>query len=314
MFLGSNAAAFLRETRSVQFPGDGEIVAITAEGARFVNLDGDPVEHEIIELDWDDEGAEKAGFETFMLKEIFEQPEAVAETIGDRVRHGTLVLEGLDMSGKDVKELRRIVLVACGTAYHACVVGRYVIEEWARVPVEFDIASEWVYRNPVINERDLVIGITQSGETRDTIEALKLAREKGARTVAITNMMGSQVTREVDSVLYTRAGLEMGVAASKTFTAQVALLYLVALKLAQIRETLPPARSSSFSTTSTSSRARSSPSSRPTTRSRRSRAATTTRTSSSTSAATSACPSPSRERSSSRRSRTSRPRRTRPAR
>ena len=144
------------------------------------------------------------------------------------------------MTGQDVKDLRRIVLLACGTAYHACVVGRYVIEEWARVPVEFDIASEWVYRNPVINEHDLVIGITQSGETRDTIEALKLAKENGARTVAITNMMGSQVTREVDSVLYTRAGLEMGVAASKTFTAQVALLYLVALKLAQIRETLPP--------------------------------------------------------------------------
>ena len=240
MFLGSNAAAFLRETRTVQFPGDGEIVAVTPEGARFLTLEGDPVEHETLELDWDDEGAEKGGYETFMLKEIFEQPDAVADTIGDRVRHGTLVLEGLDMSGPDVKELRRIVLVACGTAYHACVVGRYVIEEWARVPVEFDIASEWVYRNPVINERDLVIGITQSGETRDTIEALKLARKKGARTVAITNMMGSQVTREVDSVLYTRAGLETGVAASKTFTAQVALLYLVALKLAQIRETLPP--------------------------------------------------------------------------
>ena len=240
MFLASNAAAFLRETRTVQFPSDGEIVALRAEGATFQRADGSAVEHEISELDWDDEGAEKAGFETFMLKEIYEQPEAVAETIGDRVRHGTLVLEGLNMSGQDVKELRRIVLLAAGTAYHACVVGRYVIEEWARVPVEFDIASEWIYRNPVINERDLVIGITQSGETRDTIEALKLARERGARTVAITNMMGSQVTREVDSVLYTRAGIEMGVAASKTFTAQVALLYLVALKLAQIRETLPP--------------------------------------------------------------------------
>ncbi len=239
MFLASNAAAFLRETRTVQFPGDGEIVAVRPEGAVFQRADGERVAHETVELDWDDEGAEKGGYETFMLKEIFEQPDAVAETIGDRVRHGTLVLEGLNMSGQDVKDLRRIVLVACGTAYHACVVGRYVIEEWARVPVEFDIASEWIYRNPVITENDLVIGITQSGETRDTIEALKLAREKGARTVAITNMMGSQVTREVDSVLYTRAGLEMGVAASKTFTAQVALLYLVALKLAQIRETLP---------------------------------------------------------------------------
>jgi glutamine---fructose-6-phosphate transaminase (isomerizing) len=240
MFLASNAAAFLRETRIVQFPGDGEIVTVTSDGASFQLVDGSPVTHDSMELDWDDEGAEKAGFETFMLKEINEQPEAVAETIGDRVRHGTLVLEGLGLTDEEVKDLRRIVLVACGTAYHACVVGRYVIEEWARVPVEFDIASEWIYRNPVISEHDLVIGITQSGETRDTIEALKLAREKGARTVAITNMMGSQVTREVDSVLYTRAGLEMGVAASKTFTAQVALLYLVALKLSQLRETLPP--------------------------------------------------------------------------
>jgi glutamine---fructose-6-phosphate transaminase (isomerizing) len=240
MFLASNAAAFLRETRTVQFPSDGEIVAIRPEGAMFQSSDGTPVDHELTELDWDDEGAEKGGFETFMLKEIYEQPEAVAETIGDRVRHRSLVLEGLGMTDDELRDLRRIVLLACGTAYHACVVGRYVIEEWARVPVEFDIASEWVYRNPVINEHDLVIGITQSGETRDTIEALKLARDRGARTVAITNMMGSQVTREVDSVLYTRAGLEMGVAASKTFTAQVALLYLVALKLAQIRETLPP--------------------------------------------------------------------------
>jgi glucosamine--fructose-6-phosphate aminotransferase (isomerizing) len=239
-FLASNAAAFLRETRQVQFPGDGEIVSVTPEAISYWSADGTPVEHETVELDWDDEGAEKAGYETFMLKEIYEQPDAVAETIGDRVRHGTLVLEGLGMSDEELNGLRRIVLLACGTAYHACVVGRYVIEEWARVPVEFDIASEWIYRNPVINERDLVIGITQSGETRDTIEAVKLAREKGARTVAITNMMGSQITREVDSVLYTRAGLEMAVASSKTFTAQVALIYLVALKLAQVRETLPP--------------------------------------------------------------------------
>jgi glucosamine--fructose-6-phosphate aminotransferase (isomerizing) len=238
-FLASNAAAFLRETRKVQFPGDREIVVVTPEGVAFLDADGAPVEHDTVELDWDDEGAAKGGYETFMLKEIYEQPDAVAETIGDRVRHGKLVLEGLGMNDEEIKDLRRIVLLACGTAYHACVVGRYVIEEWARVPVEFDIASEWIYRNPVINKRDLVIGITQSGETRDTIEALKLARECGARTVAITNMMGSQVTREVDSVLYTRAGLEMGVAASKTFTAQVALLYLVALKLAQIRKTLP---------------------------------------------------------------------------
>ncbi|MFL5924167.1 MAG: isomerizing glutamine--fructose-6-phosphate transaminase, partial [Gaiellaceae bacterium] len=139
----------------------------------------------------------------------------------------------------ELRALRRIVLVACGTAYHAGVVGRYAIEEWARIPSEPDIASEWIYRNPVIGPDTLVIGISQSGETRDTVRALELAREHGARTVAITNMVGSQITRTADSVLYTRTGLEVGVAASKTFTAQVALLYLIGLKLAQVRETLP---------------------------------------------------------------------------
>ena len=242
MFLGSNAAAFLRETKRVMFPEDGEIVAITPEGATFVRADDGQVEHDALELDWDDESAEKAGYETFMLKEIYEQPDAIRETIGDRVRHGRLVLEGLGLEDEDLKTLRRIVILACGTAYHAGVVGRYVIEEWARVPVEPDIASEWLYRNPVIDPDTLVIGISQSGETRDTVHAMKLAREKGAHTVAITNMMGSQITREVDSTLFTRCGLEVGVAASKTFTAQVALLYLIALKMAQVRRTLPAAQ------------------------------------------------------------------------
>ncbi len=240
MFLASNAAAFLRETRDVQFPQDGDVVSLTAGGPRFVcAADGSAVEHELVELDWDDESAEKAGFETFMLKEIYEQPDAVAETIGDRVRHGRLELEGLGMSDDVLRVLRRIVILSAGTSYHAAVAGRYAIEEWARVPVEHDIASEWIYRNPVLDTSTLVVGISQSGETRDTIEAMKLAREMGAHTVAITNMMGSQITREVDSVLYTRAGLEVSVAASKTFTAQLSLLFLVALKLAQVRETMP---------------------------------------------------------------------------
>ena len=240
MFLASNAVAFLRETRRVFFPDDRDVVVITADGVRFLDSTGAPVEHDVIELDWDDEGAEKGGYETFMLKEIYEQPEAVAETIGDRVRHGRLELEGLGLCDDELRDLRRIVILACGTAYHAGVAGRYVLEEWGRVPVEPDIASEWIYRNPVIGPDTLVIGISQSGETRDTIGAMKLARERGAHTVAITNMMGSHITREVDSSLYTRCGLEVGVAASKTFTSQVALLYLIALKLAQVRETLPP--------------------------------------------------------------------------
>ena len=239
-FLASNAAAFLAETRQVVFPDDGDIVAITPDDVRFVRVDGETVDHVAVELDWDDESAEKGGYETFMLKEIYEQPEAVAETIGDRARHGKLVLEGLGMTDEQLRRLKRVVILACGTAYHAGVVGRYVIEEWARVPVEPDIASEWIYRNPVIDEDTLVIGISQSGETRDTVGAMRLAKEKGAHTVAITNMMSSHITREVDSVLYTRCGLEVGVAASKTFTAQVALLYLIGLKLAEIRGTLPP--------------------------------------------------------------------------
>jgi glucosamine--fructose-6-phosphate aminotransferase (isomerizing) len=239
MFLASASTAFLRETRRIQLIEDGEIVSITPDGATFTSVEDGRVEREVIEVEWDDEAAEKSGYETFMLKEIYEQPEGVRETIGDRVRHGKLVLESLGLTDKEVRNLRRIVILACGTSYHAAVVGRYVIEEWARIPVEPDIASEWRYRNPVLSKDTLVIGISQSGETADVLAAMRLAREKGARTVAITNMMGSQITREVDSVIYTRTGLEVGVAASKTFTAQVALISLIALKLAQFKKTLP---------------------------------------------------------------------------
>jgi len=240
MFLASAAVAFLGETRKIQLIDDGEIVAITPEGASFVDVENGEIVRETIEVDWDDEAAEKSGYETFMLKEIYEQPDAVKETLGDRVRHGHLVLESLGLSDQELQNLRRIVIPACGTAYHSGVVGRYIIEEWARIPVEPDIASEWRYRNPVLSRDTLVIGISQSGETADTLAAMRLAGERNARTLAITNMMGSQITREVDSTLFTRCGLEVGVAASKTFTAQVALLSLVALKLAEVRKTLPP--------------------------------------------------------------------------
>ncbi len=240
MFLASMAAAFISETRRIQLIEDGEVVSITEAGARFLDVENGEVERETVEVDWDLEAAEKSGFETFMLKEIYDQPEAVAETLGDRVRHGKLVLESLGMTETELCNLRRIVIVAAGTSYHAGVVGRYMIEEWARLPVEPDIASEWIYRNPVLSKDTLVIGISQSGESRDTINAIKLAGELGARTLAITNLMGSQITREAGAVLYTRCGLEVGVAASKTFTAQVALLALIGLKLAQVRKTLEP--------------------------------------------------------------------------
>jgi glucosamine--fructose-6-phosphate aminotransferase (isomerizing) len=239
-FVASNVAAFLRETKRVQYPLDGQIVDLQPQGVRYVDAaDGKEVEVAEDEIDWDDDVAERRGYETFMLKEIYEQPDAIRETIGERVRHGRLVRDGLGVSEDELRELRRIVIVACGTAYHAGVVGRYVIEEWGRVPVEPDIASEWIYRNPVLDEDTLVIGISQSGETADTIHAMQLARKLGARTVAITNQMGSQITREVDSVLYTRCGIEVGVAASKTFSSQLALMYLIGLELARARETLP---------------------------------------------------------------------------
>jgi glucosamine--fructose-6-phosphate aminotransferase (isomerizing) len=240
MFLASSIAAFLRDTRRVQLIEDGEVVAITKDGASFYSVEDGPREREPFEVDWDDEAAEKHGYETFMLKEIYEQPQAVADTIGERIRGGRLELEEIGLTDLEIQNLRRMVVLATGTAYHAGVVGRYVIEEWARLPCEPDIASEWRYRNPVLTKDTLVVGISQSGETRDTIHALRLARESGARTIAITNMMGTQITQEVERVLYTRAGIEMAVAATKTFTAQVTLLYLLAVKLAEVRNTLPP--------------------------------------------------------------------------
>jgi glutamine---fructose-6-phosphate transaminase (isomerizing) len=240
MFLASMVAAFIGETRSIQLIEDGEVVSITPDGSRFVSVEHGELEREVVEVDWDIEAAEKSGYETFMLKEIYEQPDAVAETLGDRIRHGELVLESLGMTETELQNLRRIVIVAAGTSYHAGVVGRYMIEEWARVPVEPDIASEWIYRNPVLSKDTLVLGISQSGESRDTVNAIKLAKDLGARTLAMTNLMGSQITREAEAVIYTRCGLEVGVAASKTFTAQVALLALIGLKLAQVRGTMPP--------------------------------------------------------------------------
>jgi glucosamine--fructose-6-phosphate aminotransferase (isomerizing) len=240
-FFGSNASAFLSETRTVQYVDDDQIVVLTPAGAAFSDVDGTRVGQETLVLDWDDESAHKNGYETYMLKEIYEQPDAAAETIGDRVRGGRLELQGLQLTADELRDLRRIVIVAAGTAYHAGVVARYVIEEWARIPVEPDIASEWLYRRPILDPRTLVVGITQSGETRDTISAMQLARAQGAHTLAITNMMGSQITREVDSVLCTRAGLEVSVASTKAFTAQLVLFYLLTLKLAELRGTLPKA-------------------------------------------------------------------------
>jgi len=240
-FIGSAIPAFLRETRRVQYINNGEIVTLHADGVEFVNADGQSLEREIVEIDWDADTAEKQGYETFMLKEIHEQADAVAETIGERGARDVGIDLGEGLGRIDdalLRKLRRVVIVACGTSYHAGLMGRYAIEEWGRVPVEVEIASEYRYRNPVLGPDELVIGISQSGETADTLAAMRIARERGAIVLAVTNIMGSQATREADGVLYTRAGLEMGVAATKTFLTQVVVMYLLALRLAELRGTL----------------------------------------------------------------------------
>ena len=242
-FLASAIPAFLADTRTAMPIENGEIVEIEAGAVRVTDTDGNPIERETEEVTWDADAAEKGGYETFMLKEIHEQADAVAETITDRLP-GT---DGVDLSDVNISDeflrgVRRIVIVACGTSYHAGLVGRYAIEEWARVPVEVDVASEYRYRNPVVGPEDLVIGMTQSGETADTLAAMRLAREAGATVLAITNIMGSQATRDADAVLYIRAGMEISVAATKTFVAQVAAMYLLGLRIAELRGTLPPER------------------------------------------------------------------------
>jgi glutamine---fructose-6-phosphate transaminase (isomerizing) len=242
-FLASAIPAFLADTRTAMPIENNEIVEIDREGVRITDPAGTPIERSPEEVTWDADAAEKGGFETFMLKEIHEQADAVAETVTDRLPEDDGVdLSDVELSDDFLREVRRIVIVACGTSYHAGLVGRYAIEEWSRVPVEMDIASEYRYRNPVVGPGDLVVGITQSGETADTLAAMRLAREAGATVLAITNIMGSQATRDADAVLFTRAGLEIGVAATKTFLAQVAAVYLLGLRIAELRESLPQSR------------------------------------------------------------------------
>jgi glucosamine--fructose-6-phosphate aminotransferase (isomerizing) len=241
-FIASAIPAFLRETRHVQYIDNDEIVVVRPEGVEFFSAAGQALPRDIVEIDWDAETAEKQGYETFMLKEIHEQADAVAETIGERAARN----DGIDLGDLGtiddelLRNVSRIVMVACGTSYHAGLIGRYAIEEWSRVPVDVEIASEYRYRNPVVGAGDLVIGISQSGETADTLAAMRTARQRGATVLALTNIMGSQATREADGVLYTRAGLEIGVAATKTFVSQVAACYLLALRLAELRGTLEP--------------------------------------------------------------------------
>ncbi len=243
-FVASAIPAFLAETRRALGIKNDEIVTIHEGDVTVMDSAGNAVEgREPFEVTWDEDAAEKGGYDTFMLKEIHEQPDAVAETITDRLPS----LDGVDLSDVDLdddflKGIDRIVIVACGTSYHSGLVGRYAIEQWARVPVEMDIASEYRYRDPVQRPNDLVIGITQSGETADTLAAMRLAKEGGSKVLAICNVMGSQATRDADAVLFTRSGIEISVAATKTFVSQVAAMYLLGLRLAELRGTMEPER------------------------------------------------------------------------
>jgi glucosamine--fructose-6-phosphate aminotransferase (isomerizing) len=236
MFFASAIPAFLAHTRTMVVLEDGDVATIRAGGAEFCDVSGNALVREQSIVPWDEDAAEKGGYETFMLKEIHEQPDALHDTLAGRLLpDGTVDLGEVGIGDEMLRRLRRVFIVACGTSYHAGLIVSYAIEQLARVPVQIDVASEFRYRQPVFSPETLVIGITQSGETADTLAAMRLARQAGSPVLAVTNVMGSQASRDADYVLYTRAGLEIGVAATKTHTAQVAAMLLLALRLAWAR-------------------------------------------------------------------------------
>jgi glucosamine--fructose-6-phosphate aminotransferase (isomerizing) len=241
-YLASDVPAILDRATSFYAVNDDEIVRLGREGFRAIDLEGVPVRLHQLSIDWDLETAQKGGHEDFMTKEINEQPEAIRATLLDRRRRdGTITFDELRISDEELREVNRVVIVAAGTSHHAAQVAKYAIERWARLSVEVDISSEYRYRSPIVEVGTLVIGVSQSGETIDTIQAIREAKRRGARVVGVSNIVGSSLARESDAVIYTRAGLEVSVASTKAFVAQVAALELLALRLAQLRDTLPPA-------------------------------------------------------------------------
>ncbi|MEV3679466.1 glutamine--fructose-6-phosphate transaminase (isomerizing) [Paenibacillus larvae] len=233
-FIGSDIPAILEYTRNVYILNDGEMAVLTRDGVELRTIEGNFISREMFHVDWDLITAEKAGYEHFMLKEIYDQPKAYRDTMGSRIADGDKInLEQVSMSKEDIKNIDRIHIVACGTAYHAGLVGKYVIENLARIPVEVDVASEYRYRTPIITDKTLVIGVSQSGETADTLAALREAKRCGARILAITNVVGSSVAREADDLILTWAGPEIAVASTKAYTTMLISFYLLGLHLAQ---------------------------------------------------------------------------------
>jgi glutamine---fructose-6-phosphate transaminase (isomerizing) len=241
MFIGSDVAAFIEYTREAVELGQDQAVVITADGYRVTDFSGNDVDgYRSFHIDWDLSAAEKGGYEYFMLKEIAEQPAAVCDTLLGHFVDGRIVLDEQRLSDQELREIDKVFVVACGTAYHSGLLAKYAIEHWTRLPVEVELASEFRYRDPVLDRSTLVVAISQSGETADTLEAVRHAKKQKAKVLAICNTNGSQIPRESDAVLYTRAGPEIGVAATKTFLAQIAANYLVGLALAQARGTKYP--------------------------------------------------------------------------
>jgi glucosamine--fructose-6-phosphate aminotransferase (isomerizing) len=242
-FIGSDIPAILEHTRNIFILNDGEMALITSDSVELMTLEGNFISREIFHVDWDIVTAEKAGFAHFMLKEIYEQPKAYQDTMGSRIDPSgeKIVMPEVKMTSSDLRNIQRIHIVACGTAYHAGLIGKSVIEQLARIPVETDVASEYRYRNPIIDERTLVIAVSQSGETADTLAAIREAKRCGARVVAITNVVGSSVAREADDVIATWAGPEIAVASTKAYTSQLIAFYLFGLYLAQSLGTQQPA-------------------------------------------------------------------------
>lgn len=237
MFLGSDVAAFIDRTKNAVELGQDNAVVITPDSYDIYDFDGNPVEGKPFTIDWDLDAARKDGFDSFMMKEIHEQPAAVRDTLAGHFDGRRIVLDEQRLSDEDLRGVEKVFVVACGSAYHSGLLAKYAIEHWVRLPVEIEVASEFRYRDPVLDQRTLVVAVSQSGETADTLEAVRHAKMQGARVLAVCNTNGSQIPRESDAVLYTHAGPEIGVASTKAFLAQVAANYLVGLALAQARGT-----------------------------------------------------------------------------
>ncbi len=235
-YIASDIPAVLKHTRKIYILEDGEIVKLTRNNVTVYNQDLDVVEKEVTEIQWDVSAAEKGGYQHFMMKEIHEQPKAVRDTIFPRIKEDDVFIHELRMTDEQIKDLKKVFIIACGSAYHAGVTGKYVIEELSRIPVEVDLASEFRYRNPILEDNTLAIIISQSGETADTLAAMREAKRHGVRTLAIVNVVGSSIAREADDVLYTWAGPEIAVATTKGYTSQLSALYLIALHFGKIRE------------------------------------------------------------------------------